>query len=284
MSFTEQAFVFDCAGEAHIGIAALPNQNAERGVLVLVGGPQYRIGSHRQFVLLSRQLAAQGVACMRFDFRGMGDSGGAARAFERSAEEIRLALDQFFKVCPSLRRIVLWGLCDAATAAALYAPSDARVSGLVLLNPWVRTEVGESRVYLRHYYLRRFAQGEFWRKLLRGEWHMRQTVRDLNTFARRALGKNNADADASPSRASLPQQMGEGLARFGGPVLLFLSGQDYTAAEFDSAAHQHAALREGLSACQVSWSRIAAANHTFSGQAWREQVERETAAWLTHLP
>jgi alpha/beta superfamily hydrolase len=48
-------------------------------VLVIVGGPQYRAGSHRQFTLLARSLAEQGFAVLRFDYRGMGDSTGAMR-------------------------------------------------------------------------------------------------------------------------------------------------------------------------------------------------------------
>ena len=42
-------------------------------VLVVVGGPQVRAGSHRHFVQLARHLATHGHAVMRFDVRGMGD-------------------------------------------------------------------------------------------------------------------------------------------------------------------------------------------------------------------
>jgi len=49
---------------------------ADTGVLIVVGGPQYRVGSHRQFVMLARFLADHGVPCMRFDYRGMGDVSG----------------------------------------------------------------------------------------------------------------------------------------------------------------------------------------------------------------
>ena len=51
------------------------------GVIILIGGPQYRAGAHRQFVHLARSLADEGIACLRFDFRGMGDSSGEARTF-----------------------------------------------------------------------------------------------------------------------------------------------------------------------------------------------------------
>ena len=74
MNYAEQALVFDCAGERMLGIVAIPEAAQATGVLILVGGPQYRVGSHRQFLLLARRLATDGIAAMRFDFRGMGDS------------------------------------------------------------------------------------------------------------------------------------------------------------------------------------------------------------------
>jgi len=58
------------------------DRRAACGVLIVVGGPQYRVGSHRQFLLLSRRLAAEGHPVMRFDYRGMGDASGAMRGFE----------------------------------------------------------------------------------------------------------------------------------------------------------------------------------------------------------
>src|SRR5690349_24048098 len=58
-----------------------------RGVLLVVGGPQYRVGSHRQFALLCRRLAGRGVPALRFDYRGMGDADGAARTFESVRSE-----------------------------------------------------------------------------------------------------------------------------------------------------------------------------------------------------
>jgi len=57
----ERAFTFSCQGSELVGIAHLPAVEADRGVLIVVGGPQYRAGSHRQFLLLARELAREGV-------------------------------------------------------------------------------------------------------------------------------------------------------------------------------------------------------------------------------
>src|SRR5688500_5345431 len=79
---TERVLAFECDGERLLGILSASQQPAKRGVLIVVGGPQYRAGSHRQFTLLARHLAEHGVPTLRFDYRGMGDSGGDVRGFE----------------------------------------------------------------------------------------------------------------------------------------------------------------------------------------------------------
>jgi len=77
----EQVVVYECQGQRCVGLVHAPGA-ASIGVVIVVGGPQYRVGSHRQFLLLARSLAADGVPVLRFDYRGMGDSEGDIRDFE----------------------------------------------------------------------------------------------------------------------------------------------------------------------------------------------------------
>jgi len=93
MQVKEQALVFDCQGEQLIGIIHQGESEIRIGVLIVVGGPQYRVGSHRQFLLLARALALHGTPVMRFDVRGMGDSGGEQRFFDQLDDDIRAAVD-----------------------------------------------------------------------------------------------------------------------------------------------------------------------------------------------
>ncbi|PLX75955.1 MAG: hydrolase 1, exosortase A system-associated [Azoarcus sp.] len=169
MTVREAAFLFECEGDELVGIIAAPEEiSSDLGVLVVVGGPQYRVGSHRQFVLMARRLAANGFACMRFDYRGMGDATGEQRDFEHVEQDIRAAIDAFCARAPAVKRVVLWGLCDGASAACFYAAGDMRVTGMVLLNPWVKTAAGEAKTYLKHYYLQRVLEPAFWKKLMGG--------------------------------------------------------------------------------------------------------------------
>ena len=113
---TERAVSFPCAGEDLVGVLALPQTARPVGVVIVVGGPQYRGGSHRQFVLLARALARAGFPALRFDHRGAGDATGAMRAFTDIDDDIGAAIDELCRAC-ALDRVVLFGLCDAASAA-----------------------------------------------------------------------------------------------------------------------------------------------------------------------
>jgi exosortase A-associated hydrolase 1 len=279
---TETAVRFDCQGDTLVGILHPARAGGGRrlGVLIIVGGPQYRVGSHRQFVLLARHLAAQGFPTLRFDCRGMGDSGGEFPGFEHISDDVTAALDQLCHHARGLERVVLWGLCDAASAALMQAPRDARIAGLVLLNPWVRTSETLARAYLRHYYVRRLVSPEFWSELLRGRSSPLRIARDLLGNLRQSRGAGPAAetheaADATP----FVERMRRGLERFRGPVLLILSGKDITAAEFADLATTPAWQRV-LARPGVTWHRMPEATHTFPSETWRHEVAETTAAWL----
>lgn len=271
---TEQALVFDCEGAQLPGVLHRPAQASRQGVLVVVGGPQTRVGSHRQFVLLARDLAAAGYPVLRFDYRGMGDADGEFVGFEGIAQDIRAAVDTLQSQCPDVSEVVIWGLCDAATAAAFYVPSDARITGLVLLNPWVRSEQGQAEAYLRHYYLRRLLQGDFWRKLLLGRVRVRRSAGSLLEHLDQARGAAVADA------GTLAQRMLRGLSDFQGRMLLVLSGNDLTAQEFRQSADHDRHWRALLGRAAVCVVSMDSANHTFSRAEWRATVEQTTRTWL----
>lgn len=279
----ERALTFDCGGERLYGILSLPARgaSASRGVLVVVGGPQYRAGSHRQFTLLARDLARDGVPVLRFDYRGMGDSEGAIRPFDEVEDDLRAAIDAFMAAAPDLREVVLWGLCDAASAIGMYATRDPRVAGLVLLNPWVRTEDGLARATLRHYYRARLRDPAFWKQLLRGGLDWRRSLASLLALLRKARGTPApAAASGATVAASLPERMRTGLQEFRGQVLLVISGADLTAREFCDLADADRAWQGVLAPPRVTRRQIDDADHTFSRRAWRDQVARWTAQWL----
>ena len=273
-----------------LGVLHVETPDVTRGVLIVVGGPQYRAGSHRQFLLLARDLAQAGIPVLRFDCRGMGDSSGEFPGFEEIDADIAAAIDAFHARVPTLREVVIWGLCDAASAALFYAWRDPRVAGLVLLNPWARTEAGRARAYLRHYYLSRLVDPDLWRKIGRGEFSLGTALRSLLALVGQ-VWRDRQDsvvkgaavetrAVSSSRNGPLPERMADGLRRFAGPVLLILSGDDLTAAEFRDTTQASRHWRCLLAQSRVTVLDFPEANHTFSRREWRDQVATWTRDWL----
>lgn len=280
MNYSEQAITFDCAQETLVGILAAPqNATCSTGIVVVVGGPQYRAGSHRQFVLLSRSLAAGGYPVLRFDYRGMGDSSGALRDFNGVSSDIGAAIDAMQRHLPSVKKVALWGLCDGASAALLYCDetNDARVRGLCLLNPWVRSEASLARAHVKYYYVQRLRQKEFWLKLLSGKlalaalqglWSNMRLMGSIGTTT--VVGRELA----------FQQQMARAWRDFDGSIQLLLSDEDYTAKEFLEFSKLDPAWVGLLSDGKVAKHDISGADHTFSDSASRSKAEELTVEWL----
>ena len=278
----ESALALPCAGELLPAVLAQPDPATPTqplGVLVVVGGPQYRVGSHRQFVQLARHLAAHGYPVLRFDVRGMGDSPGEVRGFEDLHDDIAAGIDGLLQAVPAVHSVVLWGLCDGAAASLLYLHqrADPRVAGLCLLNPWARSPQGLARTQIRHYYAARLLQATFWRKLLRGGVGLR-ALRDLAGNLRQA-----ATQGAAPAAATFQQRMAAAWRAFPGRILLLLSAQDMTVQEFTDHARTDPAWAGLLARPHVQRAMLEQADHTLSTPQPRAQMERLTLQWLDDL-
>lgn len=275
MIVDEDALFFDCQGSELLGILAHNPGPAQVGVIVVVGGPQYRVGSHRQFSLLARALANSGYPCLRFDHRGIGDSEGEVRAFDELDEDICAAIDAFQVKKPEISRFVLWGLCDAASAILLYQARsrDSRIAGMVLLNPWVRSEATLATARIRGYYGQRFLDRDFWRKLLQGGINPMQS---LGEYLRnlRLMGRQTADP------TGFQEIMRVGLESFAQPVQIVLASEDLTAQEFFALCDRDSRWQKACAASNVQCASMSGADHTFSDRASRDTVTQLTIAWL----
>ena len=266
-----------------IGVLHHGARGARRGIVVVVGGPQVRTGSHRQFVLLARKWARAGVPVLRFDCRGKGDSGGDFIDFEHLDDDITSAVDALVERCPGLEEVFLWGLCDGASAILMYAWRDPRISGVAVLNPWVRTEEGIARAYLKHYYVRKLLQLAFWKKLLGGGINVGSSLVALFAMLR-SIGRGdriNSENNLSvATQEPFPDRMALGLERFSGRVLVILSGNDLTAKEFLDCLARSPNWRRLMGADNVVRYDLDAADHTFSRRTWRERVAEWTLDWV----
>lgn len=271
--YTEEAALFVRGDTQLVGVLALPAQPQPTGVLILVGGPQVRCGSHRLHVLLARALAQAGHAVLRFDFAGMGDSAGTPCDFAQTGADIAAALACLQQRVPQVREVLLWGLCDGASAALLYwdATHDPRVCSLFLANPWVRSATSLARTQVRHYYGQRLRSAAFWRKLLRGGVGLRALAGWLGSVWTSLRGQG-AEPDPAAAHTSFQQRMARACAHFPGRQVLLLSGKDFVAREFVEHAAQHPAWQQALQRPTVLRHALPDADHTFSSAAWRAQL------------
>lgn len=287
--YHEDVLQFDSQGQQLLGLLAQPHAAAARpesakvAVIIVVGGPQYRVGSHRQFTLLARALASAGWPVLRFDYAGMGDStGDALPHFEQGQADLGAAIDATLRHLPDVHKVVLWGLCDGASAAMLYLhhSRDARVQGLCLVNPWVRSSAGQARVQVRHYYTRRLLAPDFWRKLFLGGVGL-QALRGLLKALREMRRPSNVGpTDGRAAPGDFRARMSLAAAEFDGPVLLALSGDDLTAREFIDETERDAKWRRLLQSAHCQRLDLPQADHTLSDPTHEAELHRATIAWL----
>ena len=160
------------------GVLHLPATAARRGrVLFLHGWSGDRTGPHRMFVHAARMLAAQGYTCLRFDFRGRGDSDGAAceATIASMTADARAAVAWLRAEAPQGGPLVLQAICSGCKVAINTASAETDVARLAL---WSAESMGSLRsgatgsrrlLATLRTYARKLLRPETWRKLLRGQ-------------------------------------------------------------------------------------------------------------------
>jgi uncharacterized protein len=136
--------VWQCQQEHLTGFLHLPQTTARHAAILLAGGTQSRIGAHRMLLNLADNLVSQGVAVLRFDVRGRGDSDGEYPGFCNLDADIASAAEQLRLALPGLKHVSLIGHCDGAAAAAFACGRAGLADSLVLINPWARTAETQS--------------------------------------------------------------------------------------------------------------------------------------------
>jgi exosortase A-associated hydrolase 1 len=160
--------------------ASLDEAGGATGLLMVTGGSQTRIGSHRMYERLAKLLAGQGFSCLRYDRRGVGDSAGEDPGFRGSEADLKAAAAAFRRAHPPLERIYGFGLCDGAGALALFGKA-AGLDGLVLVNPWlVEVEAdAPAPAAIRAHYRQRLLSLDGWKKILSGAVDYRKLFKGL---------------------------------------------------------------------------------------------------------
>lgn len=284
---TEYPVLIQCEDALLNGIVNKPVKPKNIGVVIVVaGGPQYRVGAHRQFVTLARMLSDRGIASLRFDHRGTGDSGGKFRGFIDMNTDIKSAVNNLCNEVSNIDKVVLWGECESASASAFYAYTDPRIKGLFMVNPWIRTIEGEAKTFLKHYYWNRLFEKEFWLKIKSGRFSIMTALTSFIQLIKSSFNQTKEiEAVTSDKYASLPLPARLEVCSdlFNGDIFILTSGKDYIAQEFKdyltaSGIWGRMEKTKKLTLCEIKDS-----DHTFSRKEWRDQLFSYTGTWLTGI-
>jgi pimeloyl-ACP methyl ester carboxylesterase len=177
--YTEEPVLFG-PGNRLFGIHVRPRGGARNAscpaILMLNAGTVHRIGPHRFYVTMARELAELGFDVLRVDLSGIGDSPNTTTpeniTYPGEAEtDVRLAMDAM-TARTGASRFVLAGLCSGADIAFQLGIKERRVASVVMMNP---------RTFLVHdlatvdankgarYYQDSLFKKEKWVKLIKGE-------------------------------------------------------------------------------------------------------------------
>jgi len=244
--------------------------------IILNAGVLHRVGPHRLHVLLARRIAATGLAGLRLDLGGIGDSiasSDAASFRESAVADTRAAMTGLASTLDA-ERFVLFGVCSGADNAIATAIADERVAGIVLVDP---PTYATRRGQLRYLRTRALELGNA-REVVR--WAAKVAERRLR-LAIALLGRRTVD-DAPSEGRELPPVATYGaqltaLADRGVRILAVFSG-------IHGARYNHAdQLFELFPALRgrIDVKYFPAANHTFTElDAQRELIDVVTG-WMT---
>ena len=215
------------AGRRLFGMLCRPQGGAsDIAVVLLNGGGDPHYGGNRGTVMLARHFAAAGIASLRMDFSGLGDSvtpgDRQTHVFDTDRQaEVSAAIDAL--AAHGFRRFAVGGICAGAYHAFHAALKDERVATLLLVNlPTFKWRSGtgiEFFAYTQHRpsdIIRHLGGRAFWLALFRRKIDLRNHVLShlcwLSETASRLRGRLVRAAGLGP-RVSVAQA---GVARLSG--------------------------------------------------------------------
>ncbi|WP_162801022.1 alpha/beta fold hydrolase [Azospirillum brasilense] len=259
---------------------------AERpAVLLLNSGATPHTGTGRMSVRLARRLAARGIASLRLDLGGLGDS--ASKPGRRDGliycrdmvEDAQAGLDAL--AAAGHGAAVAVGLCAGAAVALRVALADPRVVGLALVNPGrfvlgdgvTQEEAIGSAVKPAAAYLPRLTEPAVWRAILRQDRKASRVARGLSERAARRLrigaGRLRAGLTGGGYARDDVLHAFQALADRGARTLMVHSAGDVTLGELEAQAGADGGRLRRMGGLWME--RLAGADHSLMERAARER-------------
>jgi len=250
----ERQIVFENKGQKLYGMLHLPDGLKRAPAVVLFHGfTGTRVEPHRIFVKMARELMANGIAALRFDFRGSGESEGdfVNMTVEGEISDGLKSLD-FLQAQPELDpdRLGVLGLSMGGLVAACVAGRDARVKSLAL---WSALSLVEEVTLI-------------------DEEHREAAQRQL---AERGFIDQAGNLLGAAFIEELPKMRPlEEVARYRGPALIIHGTKDEVLDLRNALAYQKAI--PGRKELHI----VEGADHTFNSHEWEQEVLEVTRDWF----
>lgn len=259
------------AGGRLLGIVTQPAQTAAGApaCLFMNAGVVHRIGPHRLNVKLARALADVGIASIRMDLSGLGDSvpaPGAVHSGEQTVLDLQEAMTHLERTL-GIRRFIVFGLCSGSVHAYWLAQKDERVVGVTMFDSYVFPTV-KTHLLRRWRRLRTLSWGELARKPL--QWLRRS----------RGVGQSGEMSDdlhmGVPTPAQFAEAMNAMTAR-GVSVYLYYSGS------FIETFNYHGQMRDRFGKApfmdRIRFDYEVDVDHTTTSQYAQRKVVASVADW-----
>lgn len=274
------------------GVYAKPRATASDrpAALLLNTGAINYAGMNAQWVGMARRLARSGVASLRFDISGFGDSParpGQLDPFTNMAE----ALGDVDAAMEWLRaqghdRIILIGFCWGAQLACNIAQVDDRVSAAMLINPrrlfWdLETPPLEPVVGLKGY-LRLAREPARWRAFMHGDIPIKKLARVPMRLVKKALEDGAARAEGRETQQQIAARKLRSIVQRGVDAFVVQGQDDPFLAEFED---YFGVPRTGLSALfGMDMQLPHGVDHLFRNDQVRNDLFDVVAERVTHRP
>ena len=278
------------------GILCRPNQQRDAPPILLVNtSANPRAGNARIAVDLARRLAAVGIASLRMDGAGMGDSAPATGELgspytEAATNDVRHAVELLHQ--QTGEPAIVLGICSGAYHALQAGLLDARVGGLVLVNlqrfVWREGDPPDAirRDALRptQFYLRHILDWQSWRRLLLADFDVLNLIRVLSV---RVLLRVVASLDpvitliaGGITRVGRVRRSVRTLGLRAVPILYVVGNNDPGIEEL--ATYFGADGKRLRQQPAVTFRMLANSDHTLSSHRVRTALIEEVVTWINH--
>jgi len=267
---------------AIVGVLTEPDNmqvDNKTAVLILNAGLIHHAGPGRIHVKLARSLAQLGMASVRFDFSGVGDS--SVRTDNLPIREIATREPQ--EVMDDLQRrgfryFILAGICSGAYSVFQTAIRDTRVVGGVLINPQDITGDTklENKVWSRRYWSNSIFRPGAWLNLITGRVDYGRLLHTLKEHFLRSIQLKKVD---DVSTEQFVRKEIRKLVERGTSILFILSDNDVSRECLDVLLGDEIDVLQATG--RVRLRIIEDTDHLFKHRNHQKKFIQEFCDWLT---